>query len=85
MQYNISVGKEVLERRHHVVGDHIRRSIHREWVKPARGLGQVQQRARPPRGHEAHRRLRSIALGVEHDHRATLPAQILGHRGHQIA
>jgi hypothetical protein len=85
MQYNISVSKEILERRHHVVGNHIRRRVHGERVEPARGLGQVQQRARPSRRHETHRRLGSIALGVEHDYRATLPAQILGHRGHQIA
>ena len=48
-------------------------------------MGEVEQRACPLRRHEAHRRLRRVALGVEHDHRAALPAQVLGDGRHEVA
>ena len=36
-------------------------------------------------GHEADGRLGRVALGIEHDHRATLAAEVLGDRRHEVA
>ena len=77
--------KELLQGAHHVVGDHVGGGVHRERVEAARGVREVEQRARALGRHEAHRSLRGVALGVEHHHRAALAAQVLRDRGHQVA
>ena len=61
-----------------VVGDHVGRRVDGERVEAARRVGEVEQRAGAPAGTSADRRLGRVALGVEHDHRAALAAQVLG-------
>ena len=73
------------QRSHHVVGDRVGGGVHGERVEAARGVGEVQQRARALRWHRAHGGLGGVALGVEHDHRAPLAAQVLGDGGGQVA
>ena len=68
-----------------VVGDHVGGRVDGERVEAARGPSEVQQRAGPLGRHEAHRRLGGVALRIEHDHRAAVPAQVLGDARHEVA
>ena len=71
---DVRICEQVLQRRDHIVGDHVRGRIHRQWVEAARRVSEVQQRACPllleprwplPRRHRPSGRARSprIALG----------------------
>ncbi len=48
-------------------------------------MGHVEQGAGALGRHQAHRRLRGVALGIEHNHRAILAAQILGDGRNEVA
>ena len=82
---DVRVGEQMLERGDDVVGDDVRRRIDRERVEPAGGVRKIEQRAGAAARDEAQRGVRGVTLRIEHDHRAALAAQVLGHRRDQVA
>ena len=82
---DVHIREQVLERRHDIVGDHIRGRVRAERIESARRAREVEQRTRALGWHQAHSRIRRIALWIEHDHRAALAAEILRDSRDQIA
>ncbi len=82
---DVGVGEQVPERRHDVVGDHVRRRVDGERVEAARRPREVEHRARARGLHEADGGVRSVPLWVEQDQGAPLTLEVLGERRDEVA